>query len=569
MEKLRLLLDLDGTAAEFKQVNTLETLYEEGYFRNLKPNENVIEAVKQIIYLHPEIEVYVMSSVLTDSKFALKEKNEWIDEYLPQIDKEHRIFPPCGENKLDYVPGEIRETDHLLDDYTNNLVLWEPPAKGIKLLNGINHTHETWTGNMLRYDRSAGELANNIVGIMKGELFVQDEKPQESPLADIVSQLKAIREDIQEIQESMNIPREEKTVLPDSLDERYTQAMMLAGWKRVEPDEYSLATIAFENRHGNEKIGFDGWKMVGQELEKMKPLYEAEQKLFEQLLYPEGRISYYTLNLGGTGLGADTIPVVYEDFTSALNAYEKVEVDGAVLGYMVNGLPVELTRFSTVEMQRSVGNMNWMYFPELAQNEVSQMRSNLVYLKRTLERSNTYHALNEGFQDIAINSALSEMIRSKDVWGSWGGRVANTHRPQDYIDIDITGVRRNNEITCEVLMVHANEIVDEKTVSFDVDESNFENSLRERMGALVDEFDEYFKTSVDLLGTDMEYPMELYAKNREHTLDEHYRALEDRGYAAFVDRSAYFSSQTEDKEPVQKTENVGFIHAPKTVKPKL
>jgi len=75
LDPLRLLVDLDGTATEFKVVDTLETLYEEGYFRNLKPNENVVNAIKQIIYLHPEIEVYVMSSVLTDSKYALREKN--------------------------------------------------------------------------------------------------------------------------------------------------------------------------------------------------------------------------------------------------------------------------------------------------------------------------------------------------------------------------------------------------------------------------------------------------------------------------------------------------------------
>jgi len=577
LDPLRLLVDLDGTATEFKVVDTLETLYEEGYFRNLKPNENVVNAIKQIIYLHPEIEVYVMSSVLTDSKYALREKNEWIDEHLPQIDKEHRIFPPCGENKLDYVPGGFRETDHLLDDYTKNLALWEPPAKGIKLLNGINHTHESWQGNMLRYDRSPEELASRIVGIMKGQLFIRDEKPQESPLEDIVSQLKAIREEIHDIQEMWGITtiehqRDNTENKPDTLEERYTQAMMLCGWRRVESGPDVPMTIAFENRYGTERCSFDGWEMVGQELEegKITPILYTDIDLFYELIYPAGRVTYYTKNLGGTGLGADAIPVEYEEFTSALSAYDKASgTDGASIGYMINGEMVELAAFNSIEMKHFTRRQNWKEFPSLTQNEVSEVRNILNYLKHTLERSNTYHAITEGFQDIAINYAMSEMIRSKDLWGNWSGRVANTHRPQDYIDINIAGVRRTGEITIEVLMVHANEIVDAKTVSFDIDESNFENSLREKMNAVITDYEEYFRASVDMLGTDMNYPMELYANNMEHTLEEHYHALEDRGYSAFVDRSVFFAGKIDKKEDKPQTESNGFTHPQKTAKPKL
>lgn len=569
MEPLRLLVDMDGTVTEFKSVDTLETLYEEGYFRNLKPNENVINAVKQIIYLHPEIEVYVMSAVLTDSQYALNEKNEWLDEYLPQIDKEHRIFPPCGENKLDYVPGGIRETDHLLDDYTKNLTLWEPPARGIKILNGINHTHETWQGNMLRYDRTSEELANRIVGIMKGELFIRDEKPQEKSMEDIVSQLNAIREDIREIQESMNIPREERTVLPDSLEERYTEAMMLCGWRRVVLDEDSPMTIAFENRYGTEKYSFDGWEMVGQELEdgKISPILYTDINRFEELIYPTGRISYYTKNLGGTGLGADAIPIEYEDFREALAAYENVVKDGASLGYMINGATVELTSFSAVDMQSVIRNDNWIKFPELAQNEVAEVRTNLEYLRHTLERINTSHAVTEGFKDILINSAVSEIIKSKNIWGSWGGRIANTHRPQDYVEIDITGYQVDNHITCEVLMIHANEIQDAKEWSIYVDTNNFEQSITDGAQRVMDECEDYFRTTIGLLGTDTNYPMELYAKGRELSLESHYRALEGIGYTPMADRKAYFDKQNEKSK--SQTEDVGFTHVPKTIKPRL
>lgn len=177
MAEARLLIDMDGTLAKFKTVNTMESLYEEGYFLDLEPMQNVIDAVKLIIQQQPELPVYIISSVLSDSKYAMMEKNKWLDKYLPEISIENRFFPPCGENKLEYAPGGIRINDYLLDDYTQNLNQWEPPAKGIKLLNGINHTNESWQGNMLRYDKEPEELARNIIDIMSKKVQIMDLKP--------------------------------------------------------------------------------------------------------------------------------------------------------------------------------------------------------------------------------------------------------------------------------------------------------------------------------------------------------------------------------------------------------
>lgn len=158
---------MDGTLAEFRNVDTLETLYEKGYFLNLKPNENVIQAVKNIIAEDNGIEVFIMSSVLTDSEFALDEKNAWVDKYLPEIDADHRIYPPCGEDKKEYIPGQISGKDFLLDDYTKNLVLWELPGKGIKLLNGINDTHKTWQGAKIKHENSPESIASEIKNVME------------------------------------------------------------------------------------------------------------------------------------------------------------------------------------------------------------------------------------------------------------------------------------------------------------------------------------------------------------------------------------------------------------------
>lgn len=172
----RLFVDMDGTLAVFTPVDELETLYEQGYFLNLQPHENVVAAIKEIIKKHPEIEVNILSAYLSDSKFAIEEKNQWLDKYLPEIDSKHRVFVPCGMDKKEGIPNGIRRDDFLLDDYTKNLNDWQPPARGIKLLNGINHTRGTWQHDRIRHDRGAVELANGILSIMRDERQIYDQK---------------------------------------------------------------------------------------------------------------------------------------------------------------------------------------------------------------------------------------------------------------------------------------------------------------------------------------------------------------------------------------------------------
>ena len=175
-ERQRLFVDMDGTLAVFTPVDELETLYEKGYFLNQDPHENVLDAVRDIIRDHPDIEVHILSAVLTDSKYALQEKNEWLDRYLPEIDHEHRVFVPCGSDKKEGIQGGIRDNDFLLDDYTHNLNDWQPPARGIKLLNAINHTRGSWEHDRIRYDREPTDLAKGILSIMRSERQIFDEK---------------------------------------------------------------------------------------------------------------------------------------------------------------------------------------------------------------------------------------------------------------------------------------------------------------------------------------------------------------------------------------------------------
>ena len=89
MKKKRILCDLDGTVAGWKNV-PIEVYSKEGYYSNLDPVVNVIESIKKLCE-DERFEVYIASAVLNDNH-SVKDKNLWIDNYMPFIDIEHRVF---------------------------------------------------------------------------------------------------------------------------------------------------------------------------------------------------------------------------------------------------------------------------------------------------------------------------------------------------------------------------------------------------------------------------------------------------------------------------------------------
>ena len=166
-EAKRLFIDMDGTLAEFHPVDTMETLYEQGYFAQLAPHENVVNGIKTFMRENPDAEVFILSSVLTDSPYAQAEKNAWLDRYLPEIGMDNRIFVPCGSAKNEFVPGGVRENDALLDDYSKNLHEW--PGKALKLMNGINGTKGSFQGEKISAEMPVAEFAGRLASFCEGE----------------------------------------------------------------------------------------------------------------------------------------------------------------------------------------------------------------------------------------------------------------------------------------------------------------------------------------------------------------------------------------------------------------
>lgn len=165
-EKKRLFIDMDGTLVRFHdRSNYLEKMYEQNFFTGLQPFGNLVKAVKYLEKDYPQAELFTLSACI-DSPFCLKEKNDWLDCFLPEIDTAHRVFVPFGADKSQSVPGGIQPTDYLLDDYNKNLENWEAAGgKSIKFINNFNHKGKVgklWKGATIRYDTEASLLAFQI-----------------------------------------------------------------------------------------------------------------------------------------------------------------------------------------------------------------------------------------------------------------------------------------------------------------------------------------------------------------------------------------------------------------------
>ena len=149
---IKIFLDLDGTLAKFNVRNALERFdKEEGFFARLKAYKN-IEIVNELAKTKGNI--FIISA--SPNPYADRDKMQWIQTYLPNIQLDNITICRLGQNKAQIIQDKynivIDNNCYLLDDYTKNLVEWESfGGKGIKRLTRVSdNITKKWKGLTLK-----------------------------------------------------------------------------------------------------------------------------------------------------------------------------------------------------------------------------------------------------------------------------------------------------------------------------------------------------------------------------------------------------------------------------------
>ena len=159
---------MDGTLARFHEHrNFAYEMYSEGFFLNLRPYQEVCDAVNALAE-EMDTDLFILSSAATCRSNIPKQKREWIRKHLPCVKPENIVFLPLDIPKS----SVLHVGDILLDDYNKNLRDWESyGGKAIKLVNDINDhgiTSPKWQGRRVRYDQTPDLIKSQILDVIRG-----------------------------------------------------------------------------------------------------------------------------------------------------------------------------------------------------------------------------------------------------------------------------------------------------------------------------------------------------------------------------------------------------------------
>ncbi|WP_370227439.1 5'(3')-deoxyribonucleotidase [Mesoflavibacter sp.] len=121
---------------EIHQESILQHAYQDGFFRNLEPIKDAIQVMEALYNKH---EVYIATAA-TQFPNSLKEKSDWLDQYMPFITWQHRIM--CGHKF-------ILKGDLLIDDRTYNLEKFDGDTLLFNSPHNINDTGYTRVSSWL------------------------------------------------------------------------------------------------------------------------------------------------------------------------------------------------------------------------------------------------------------------------------------------------------------------------------------------------------------------------------------------------------------------------------------
>jgi len=124
-KNIELFLDMDGTIIELL-INSEESFKQKGGYIKKEPIKPIVKKIEEIKTQFPFIKINILSCSNTNE--MKKEKNEWLDKYMPYIKQENRVILSeesgdyTKENvnivKANYIKNNLNENDIaiLIDD---------------------------------------------------------------------------------------------------------------------------------------------------------------------------------------------------------------------------------------------------------------------------------------------------------------------------------------------------------------------------------------------------------------------------------------------------------------------
>lgn len=172
MSKRKIFFDMDGTLTVFAKGDGMDLVTSPGYAKNREYVWPMIDAA-YLLANYYGFEPWIASAVLPYS-YSIPDKDYWIDHCPGHnlgtlIPKNHRVYIPYGTNKAEHLAEVAVPGDVFIDDFTQNLVhvhdYFDGRVTCIKVLNGINDTHHSWSGARISAFSDAETIALTIAGI--------------------------------------------------------------------------------------------------------------------------------------------------------------------------------------------------------------------------------------------------------------------------------------------------------------------------------------------------------------------------------------------------------------------
>lgn len=367
--------------------------------------------------------------------------------YRPSEDKIHLPEPSQFLSSYDYYATAMHElahasgAEHRLNRDLSGI--FGSPSYAFEEL--VAEMSATFMSEHLTYELPAEQLESHKAYLNSWMSAIKDNPDY---LVQAIKKADLCADYLEEMGEmNLELQKELQTELkPENMtmEQRYTEALKIAGYEIIPTPEGSPATVTIKDLETGYEMGSDGWRGIGEYLEEMKITDESARTKIDSLIHPEGRLSYY---LEGIDVGL----IKYPNFDEALKAYVDLDVQCKQICCHIENEPgfydkdytrVCLAYYNTVENKHML-DRDIYHEDKLAPNEFKELEEKNPILEATMNRENAYAQVLDGFRDV-YNDVKVTMMRNSSLDANSYGRIVNNGRPQDYIQFEIMGLERRN-----------------------------------------------------------------------------------------------------------------------------